>query len=79
MRSPGAYRLAYRELFPDEFRYRSVENDGEEEAAILAGRLEEMCADPEAVRATKPPDLTHLSWDVLAPEYRRVLEEVSGI
>jgi glycosyltransferase involved in cell wall biosynthesis len=71
-------RLAYRELFPDEFRYGSLEDDMEGETQILAGKLEKMCADPEAVRATTPPDLTHLSWKVLAPGYRKVLDEVSG-
>ena len=71
-------RLAYRELFPEEFRYGSLEDDMEGEVRILADRLEEMCADPAAVRATKPPDLTHLSWNVLAEKYRKVLEEVSG-
>ncbi|MDT8396961.1 MAG: DUF3524 domain-containing protein [bacterium] len=71
-------RLAYRELFPDEFRYQSLEEDAEGEVQILADRLEQMCADPEAVRATPAPDLTHLSWNVLAKEYRKILEEVSG-
>jgi glycosyltransferase involved in cell wall biosynthesis len=71
-------RLAYQELFPDECRYESLEEDMEGEAQILAGRLEEMCADPEAVRGCKPPDLTHLSWEKLGGEYRKILQEVAG-
>ncbi len=71
-------RLAYREFFPDECRYESLEEDMEGEVQILAGRLEEMCADPVAVRSIAPPDLAHLSWKKLGGEYRKILKEVAG-
>ncbi len=72
-------RLAYRELFPEEYRVPSREDDPEGESRVFAARLEELCRDPEGTRSIPRPDLGHLSWEVLGPRYGEVLKEVSGV
>jgi len=71
-------RLAYRELIPEEFRYLSFENDAAVEEQALYERLRYMCENPASVRKTESPDVSHLSWEVLGPLYRRILEETAG-
>jgi len=72
-------RLAYREFFPQEFRYSSFEFDGEREVQELTARLEKLCLDPEAMRQIIPPDLRYLSWEKLGPRYREIIKTVSGV
>ena len=71
-------RLAYPEFFPEEFRYSSFEDDEEREVQELAGRLEELCRDPEETRKLSVPNLEHLSWRKLGDRYRKVIKEVAG-
>jgi glycosyltransferase involved in cell wall biosynthesis len=72
-------RLAYRELFPESFRYPSRAEDPEGEMNVLAQYLEELCRNPETTRQMEPPDLRYLSWEDMAEKYRNVLKEVARI
>jgi glycosyltransferase involved in cell wall biosynthesis len=72
-------RLAYTEYVPEKFRYASFAEDAAAEEEALYGHLKAMAEDPEDVRATIPPDVSHLSWNALGPRYRQVLEEVASV
>ncbi|MDF1526140.1 MAG: DUF3524 domain-containing protein [bacterium] len=72
-------RLAYPEFFPEVSRYSSFEDDGEREVQELAGRLEELCRDPEKTRKLSVPNLEHLSWENMAPCYREIINSVSRV
>ena len=71
-------RLAYREFFPEKFRFPSRTEEAEAESAELARRLTILCEDPAGTRNTIGPDLTELSWNVLGPGYRKMIEETAG-
>ncbi|MCW8908039.1 MAG: DUF3524 domain-containing protein [Sedimenticola sp.] len=64
-------RLAYRELFPEECRYR-----GDDEAAVLAAHLERRIDEKRSGVQWRLPDLRHLGWGRLADRYREVIEQV---
>ncbi|MFV2082480.1 MAG: DUF3524 domain-containing protein [bacterium] len=71
-------RLAYMEYLPNSFRFPSYPEDPAAESNELARRLMEMIRDPESVRALEPPDVSWLSWDNLADEYRNIINQVIG-
>ncbi|MEE8547269.1 MAG: DUF3524 domain-containing protein [bacterium] len=71
-------RLAYMEYLPDSFRFPSYPEDPAAESAELSRRLLEMIQDPESVRALTPPDVSDLSWNNLAGEYRNIIDQVVG-
>jgi glycosyltransferase involved in cell wall biosynthesis len=76
-------RLVYPEFFTKEYRYPSGEEDvdedeDEEEVHVLSDHLEELCRDPDRARSMEVPDLSYLSWDNLAHNYREIIKNVSG-
>jgi len=72
-------RLAYRELFPESFRYSSREEDPEDEMEILAQRLEDLCQNQEMTRKIKPPDLRFLAWENMDEKYREIINSMSRV
>ncbi|MGI9281495.1 MAG: tRNA-queuosine alpha-mannosyltransferase domain-containing protein [Endozoicomonas sp.] len=69
-------RLAYPELFPLKHRYRSYEQDPEQEARVLARALSELATTKASGKALKAPDVQGLSWHALKPCYQEWLEQV---
>ncbi len=67
-------RLAYRELFAEEYRYSSHAGDPETECRALVARLRPMCSDPGLVRGVSPPDLSGLSWPTMMFRYRELID-----
>ncbi len=67
-------RLAYPEFFPEMFRYRSDENNPEQESQSLADHLHQHGKAFLQGHLSTPPVLDHLSWERLRPAYRAVFD-----
>lgn len=63
-------RLAYRELFTEEYRYSE-----QGEAISLTKSLEQLAALKEAGQALPCPDIEHLRWNALRFQYARAFNE----
>ncbi len=68
-------RLAYTELFPARWRYRS----GEGESAALATQVQQYAALKRRGDLPVAPDVAALRWSRLRQAYRRVLEETAAL
>lgn len=66
-------RLAYRDYIPPGFRYTSDIDNPQQEAANAAKMIEQLV---QQQPDTRPPDLTHLSWDSLRPRWQALFSEV---
>ncbi len=69
-------RLAYREIYPDRFRYASVSDAGSE--ADAAARLLCQLAEGLSLGTVVPPDLNRFSAEALTGRYREVFATLSG-
>ena len=69
-------RLAYREIFPEEYRYESRPDDPQAECEMLSERLQRICSDPSLVREVSPLDLTNLSWREMEGGYRALIDSM---
>tara|TARA_R110000782_G_scaffold81533_1_gene161009 strand:- start:3319 stop:4422 length:1104 start_codon:yes stop_codon:yes gene_type:complete len=69
-------RLCYPQWFNAEYRYQSSDNLTEEAAACCA-KLAELLVQKKAGRLSSV-DISMLDWDVLAPKYLSVFEELSS-
>ena len=63
-------RLAYKELFPHRFRYRSSLEDPDKEAANLAGMLIKRAEQKASHMPMDAPDIRGLGWEALKPCYQ---------
>jgi glycosyltransferase involved in cell wall biosynthesis len=63
-------RLSYAEIFQTPYRYPSFPDDADQEAAALADRLE-----VSLIGGEEPPNLRHLAWEKLGPDYAKVMIE----
>lgn len=65
-------RLAYRELFGERYRYS---DDGHEAEGIVSKILELMAFKKDV--GLNSPNISHLSWERLIPEYEKVFQSVA--
>lgn len=73
-------RLAYKEFVPDEFRYHSdflpsSENEFGRETVAAADKIIAMATNFDGIQ---PPDVSHLSWHLLAPVYGDLIDTTAG-
>ncbi|MDX1736533.1 MAG: glycosyltransferase, partial [Halioglobus sp.] len=66
-------RLAYREMYPARFRYRSLPDNAPGEADAAASCILELAG---VTRMPEPPDVSAYGAAQLAPAYRRMLHRV---
>ena len=67
-------RLAYRELFPHRFRYAGTPSRPEQEAVVLATRLQRLTEQKaQGFFIPDVPDVTRLRWSCLGAIYNEVL------
>lgn len=71
-------RLAYKELFPHRFRYRSQLQDEEADAKSLAGMLQVRAEQKLQGEILSAPDIQGLSWKALRPCYQQWMEQVAA-
>jgi len=69
-------RLAYRELFAEQYRYASCENDLPQQAEILANYLEKLYAKFQQKNLDSAPDISSLNWCKMTAEYNALFEQV---
>jgi glycosyltransferase involved in cell wall biosynthesis len=65
-------RLAYRELFEEQYRYSDDEAEG------IANKIL-MLMDQKKISELNSPDISHLSWERLIPEYDKVFQSVASL
>jgi glycosyltransferase involved in cell wall biosynthesis len=70
-------RLAYSEIFPAGFRYRSCE-DQEEEAQAAAAKIMEFKQMVDSDQSVRAPPIDLFLWDHLEREYRELFAEVAS-
>jgi len=72
-------RLAYPELIPKDFLYLSHLDDPVKEQKALANCLIDLARKFEKGNMPPPPDLSHLSWTNLKPQYQTIIKETVNL
>lgn len=66
-------RLAYKELFEEKYRY----SEGDGEAEGIANKLLQLM-ELKKISGLNSPDISHLSWERLIPEYETLFQSVAS-
>lgn len=70
-------QLAYPEIFDKRFCYSVAGSDNETAKNVLA-LIEQYYLEKKVGRLTKAPTLASFQWQVLKPDYRKLIEQVAG-
>ncbi len=70
-------QLAYPEIFDKRFCYSLAESDAETANNVLSS-IERYCLEKKEGRLTGAPNLARFEWQVLKPDYRKLIEQVAG-